>query len=316
MKKFTYAILVFLVAALLTSCKNKKSKPPVKTDTPTTGHITISADESFAPVVKDEANNFMAIYHQAKIDVNFKPEPDVVADLLNNKVPLIIIARSLDKDELSHLRQDYPPRQIKIGMDAVVFIVNRQNPDSNLRYNQIVDILSGKISDWKQINSKSSPEKISLIFDNRRSGIVRYLGDEVLNGDTITSQSFAMDSNAAVFNYVENNPAAIGVMGVSWIIGQGDSIAENFLRRVRVVSISNPDSSGTEVFYRPFHEELMRRQYPFLRNLYIISREEYAGLGTGFATYVASDEGQTIVERSGLVPAKQPLRIIELKNEF
>src|SRR6187431_2952972 len=113
---------MILWLAILFACKNKTSKPPVETDTPTTGQITISADESFAPVVNDEVNNFMAIYRQAKIDVNFKSEPDAVSDLINNKVRLIIISRSLNKDELSYLRQDYPPRQIKIGMDAVAFM--------------------------------------------------------------------------------------------------------------------------------------------------------------------------------------------------
>lgn len=309
-----FYFLISLFFLFSSSCKS--SKPPVETDTPTTGQITISADESFAPVVNDEANNFMAIYHEAKIDVNFKSEPDAVSDLIKNKVRLIIISRTLNKNELSYLRQDYPPRQIKIGMDAVAFMVNQQNPDTNLRYSQIVDILRGKISEWKEINSKSSIEKISLIFDNRRSGIFRYLKDDILKGDTISSQSFAVDSNAAVISYVENNQAAIGVMGVSWISARGDTMAKNFLSRVKVASISNPDSFGEEIFYRPFHVELMRLQYPFLRSLYIISREEYTGLGTGFATYVASDEGQTIMERSGLIPARQPLRIIELKNEF
>jgi phosphate transport system substrate-binding protein len=60
----------------------------------------------------------------------------------------------------------------------------------------------------------------------------------------------------------------------------------------------------------------MQRKYPFLRDLYIVSREARAGLGTGFATYVASDDGQRIILRSGLMPATQPVRVIEVKDEF
>jgi phosphate transport system substrate-binding protein len=143
----------------------------------------------------------------------------------------------------------------------------------------------------------------------------RYLKEDVLKGKAFSPQAFAVDSYAAVISYVEKDPSAIGVIGASRIVTLGDTLAKNILSRIKVAGISNPDSTN-EIYYAPFHDELMRRQYPFLRGLYIISREEYAGLGTGFATYVASDEGQTIVERSGLVPAKQPLRIIELKNEF
>jgi len=319
--RYSFYFLValnFLISVffILSSCKSKSHQPPVETDTPTTGELTISADESFAPVVSDEVNNFENIYAQAKIHVNFKPEPDAVSDLINNRVREIVIARKLTNDELSYLRKDYPPRQIMMGIDAVVFIVNKQNADTSFRYDQVVDILSGKILDWKEISNQSSLGKLSIIFDNKRSSMFRYLKEDVLKGKPISPQAFAVDSNEAVISYVEKDPAAIGVIGASRIITLGDTAAKIILTKVKVAGISNQDTAGKEIFYHPFHEELMRKQYPFLRGLYIISREEYAGLGTGFATYVASDEGQTIVERSGLVPAKQPLRIIELKNEF
>ncbi len=312
---FLFSIFFLLsVVFLLPSCKNKNHKHPVATDTPTSGELAISADESFAPVVNDEVASFEALYKEANIHINFKAEPDVVRDLLDNHVREIIISRKLKNEELSYFRSDYPPLQLLIGMDAVAFIVNKQNPDSNLLYEQVVDILSGKILEWKQINSTSSPGKISIIFDSNRSGMYRFLKEDVLKGSSITPQAFGVDSNVAVIKYVENDPSAIGVIGASYIINSGDTAAKSILNKISVVGISNPDSNKN--FYRPFHKELMRKSYPFLRRLYIISTEEYAGLGTGFATYVASDEGQTVMQRSGLVPAKLPVRMIQLRNEF
>src|ERR1043165_2943440 len=149
---FHFLISIFLIQNIY-SCK--PHKPLVETDTPTTGELTISSDESFAPIVKDEENNFEAIYKQATIHVNFKPEPDVVSDLIKNHVREIVIARKLTNDELRYFREDYPPKQIMIGIDAVAFVVNKQNPDTTLTYGQILDILSGKILDWKEINSQS-----------------------------------------------------------------------------------------------------------------------------------------------------------------
>jgi phosphate transport system substrate-binding protein len=39
-------------------------------------------------------------------------------------------------------------------------------------------------------------------------------------------------------------------------------------------------------------------------------------LGTGFSSFVASDKGQRIILKSGLLPAVMPVRFIEVSNEF
>jgi phosphate transport system substrate-binding protein len=315
--KIRAVLLVYFTVAFLISCTDKTKKPEAKSDTPTSGEITLVSDESVAPLMMAETNTFGAIYPEATIHVSVKSEPDAVSDLMNNKVKLIVIPRRLSSDELQYIQQsDYAPRQIKIATDAVAFLINLQNPDSDFHYQQLLDIISGKISDWKQINPKSTLGKISLIFNSNRSGILSYLKDSVLKGTPLTGNSFAVDSNAAVISYIEKNPAAIGVIGVSWISQRGDSLAEIFLKNIRVAGISSPDSSAAEIFYRPVQVNMMRRQYPFLRDVYFISREEGVGLGTGFVKYVITDEGQTIIRLFGLVPAHPPIRMIELKNEF
>src|SRR6185503_1794704 len=209
----SFYFLVVLISLLsvffiLSSCKNKSHKPPAETDTTTSGELTISADETFAPVVIDEVNNFEAIYEQAKIQVHFKSEPDVISDLIKNHVREIIIARMLNNDELSYFSVDYPPREIRMGIDAVAFIVNKQNPDSNMLYEQVLNILGGKILDWKEIG-KHPPGKLSIIFDNNRSSMFRYLKENVLKGESISPQAFAVDSTPAVISYVEKDPSAI-----------------------------------------------------------------------------------------------------------
>ncbi len=315
---FNFRYLLFTILILISSCKNKPAKQLTETDTVTSGELILSADESFAPLVKDEVSIFQAIYPKTKIQVQFKSEGEAVDDLLKKRVHEIIIPRQLSHDELSYFTEDYPPRQIRIGADAVVFIVNKQNPDSNLRYDEVLNILRGKIADWNEVRDLSSRGKISIIFDNTRSSVFNYLEHDVLKGDSISSQAFAVDSNAAVISYVEKNSSAIGVIGASWISALGDTVAKNFLSRISLVGISGSDSLSItrEIFYRPTHAALLQRQYPFLRDLYIISTEEYMGLGTGFATYVASDEGQTVVKRSGLIPAKEPQRVIQITNQF
>jgi phosphate transport system substrate-binding protein len=86
------------------------------------------------------------------------------------------------------------------------------------------------------------------------------------------------------------------------------------MNRIRVVSLVpvNPQTDEAPTM-KPFQAYVALKQYPLWRNVQITLREPRVGLGTGFASFVASDSGQRIVLKSGLVPATAPVRIVELK---
>ena len=73
--------------------------------------------------------------------------------------------------------------------------------------------------------------------------------------------------------------------------------------------------SRDSLYYQPYQAYLAGNEYPLLRDVVMISREARSGLATGFMAFVASDKGQRIVLKSGLVPATMPIRIVEVNNE-
>ncbi|MBA2407608.1 MAG: substrate-binding domain-containing protein [Chitinophagales bacterium] len=300
---------------LFSACK-RESTHLTQNDTPASGDIHIVADESFAPLLRTEASTFIKIYKDAKVNISFLPEIDVVKAFFSDEtIRLMIIARQLTGQEKEYfIKMGLPPREIKLAIDAIALIINSQNVDSNLQYQQVVDILSGKITSWKQINKDSPLENIVLVFDNQKSSTVRYLSDKVLQGGQLSPSAFAVDSNRAVINYVKQDPSAIGVIGASWISDTTDSVTQDILKGITTIAVSSPGKA--EIFYLPVKRYIYSMQYPFLRELYIISQEKHSGLGTGFATYLASDEGQRIIQRSGLMPIDNAVRIIELKESF
>ncbi|MCY7410420.1 MAG: substrate-binding domain-containing protein, partial [Chitinophagales bacterium] len=311
------SIYFFLFLFVFASCSNYGETKNHTVDTPIKGQIIIGADESFAPIVNLEISTFSNIYPDTKINVNYKPEAEVLVDFINNKFPVVISTRKLNEEEVKYFKQiREAPYQIRMGTDAVAFIVNTSNPDSNLSHSQLLNILSGKISDWKSISSASSLDNIVLVFDNTKSSTIRYIKEDVLKGNEFTKAAYAVDSSSAIIKYVEDNPNSIGVISVNRISNSTDSLSQSFLKRIKVMGISNPDSANQKVFYRPYRKYMLYRQYPFLRDLYLLNREGHIGLGTGFATYMISEEGQLIIHHAGLVAAKQPVRVIELRNEF
>jgi phosphate transport system substrate-binding protein len=309
MKLNTFLSLCFACAFL--GC-NSGNNGKTYTDTPNSGEINISVDESFKPLVKAELDVFHALYPDAHINVSYKPESEALKDLFNDSARLVFVTRDLTAKERERFEaQKLYPRAILVAHDGIALIINNKNAGTVLTRQQLIDILSGKVRRWDQLPGFTSKDSIRIVFDNEGSGTVRYLKDSLVRG-RLSDNTFALNSNPEVIDYVEDNPEAIGVISNSWVSDLDDTVAHTFLNRVRVLNISDPERSSDA--YSPHKGYVAQKVYPLWRNLYIISREARTGLGTGFASFVASDRGQTIVLKAGLVPATMPVRLISTEK--
>ena len=285
-------------------------------DTPTSGTMKISVDESFAPIIDSHVYTFQKLYKYAKVNAAYKSEGDVVKDLLQDSARLAIVARNLTPTEMQVFeRIKITPRVTKVAIDGVALIVHPGNTDTLLAIPQLRDIFTGKTTSWKGINSKSKLSDITIVFDNNNSSTARYVIDSINQKQPLPAKAFASKSNPALIDYVANNPNAIGVIGVNWISDFDDSTAIGFLRKIKVVAVGRKiNPSEPDTYYQPFQGYLAAGTYPLRRDLYIISREARAGLGTGFASFVAGDKGQRIFLKSGLVPATMPIRLVNIRE--
>ncbi len=314
MSRLKFSILV-LSCSVLASCSN--SGKPKLTDTPTAGNILVVADESYQPLVSTEADTFMGLYRNAKIVVKYLPETEAFKELTSNdSVRLIISARELNKNEKDYFKgRNLFPITTKVAIDAVALIVNNDNPDTLITYDKVQDITNGKVYSWKQVNKKSLLDSISIVFDRNGSANTRYLKEKFLGNSPFPKNCYATNSNAEVVEYVSRNKNAIGVISVNWISDADDPSANNFLKKIHVVEISPPDTSkDAGQFFKPCQGFIALNQYPLTRNVYVISREGRSGLGTGFASFVAGDQGQRIVRLMGMLPATIPVRLIRLNQ--
>lgn len=312
-KHFIFSLLFASGCLLSGSCNT--AKPKIKPDTPVSGEITVTVDETFGPVMQQEKAVFESEYDSAKINLVEKPEAEAVDDLLDNKARLIVIPRKLTEGELSYFKEKgFAPQYTFIAYDALAFIVNNKNSDTTLTQEQLKNILSGNISKWQQLNPSSGNGNIQIVFDNNKSGTVRYVRDEILKGGSLSPESAALNSSSEVMNYVTANENALGIIGVNRISNTEDSAVQTFLNTFKVIAISSTTDSTK--FVKPLQVEISRNNYPFIRRVYMISRETYMGLGTGFASFVAGDRGQVIISRAGLYPAFKSVRMIEVKKKF
>ncbi|KAA3440147.1 PstS family phosphate ABC transporter substrate-binding protein [Rufibacter hautae] len=301
------------VAFATFSCGQSGSK---NTDTPTSGSIKISADESYAPIVDSQIQTFQGLYKYAKVQAVYKPEAQVVHDLLTDTIRFAIMARPLnDREKAEFEKLKLTPRMNKIAVDGIALIINKENTDTTLTLQQIRSIFTGKTTSWSQLDPTAKDGKITIVFDNSNSSTARFILDSINQKQPLPPNTYASTSNSNLVDYVAQNRNAIGVIGVNWISDRRDSTAISFLNKVNVVGISRSDNpTSVDDFIQPYQGYLAQGTYPLRREVFIISKEARAGLGTGFASFISGDKGQRIILKSGLVPASMPVRIVGFRQ--
>lgn len=283
-------------------------------ETPTRGKIRISVDESFQPLIDTEVFTFTHIYNNAKVKPEYKPEFDVINDFMNDSVKVIVTSRKLTDYQIQYLRDtQIIARTTTYAYDALAIVVNKENKDKLIKYSTIQDIFVGKTSNWKEVNPKSKLGNIRVIFDNNKSGNIRYFKELFEIKDSLSGNFFAVKNNPEVIEFVSKNPDALGIVSVNWISDKDDSLSMSFIKKVNVVAVSQQFINDGN-YYLPLQGSIYDKSYPFVREIYLISRETFAGLGSGFINWACAEQGQRIVLKSGLVPATMPIRLVQIRK--
>jgi phosphate transport system substrate-binding protein len=291
------AFLITLMCTFLFGC-HQRARTDV--DTPESGTIHISVDESFKPVIDSEIQVFEALYPKAKIIADYKPEAECFEDLKKDSTRMIIVTRGLTPQEEKSYKErlTYSPTWSKVANDAIAVIVNKNSPDSLFTMDAIKGILSGTTGD-----------KELAVFDGlKETSTIRYAIDSILKGKPLDPKKvFAEDSSRGVINYVANHTNVLGFVGVSWIGNPEDTTQTTFLKKVTIASIQC--KCPEESYIKPYQANIMLKRYPMVRGLYYIIKENYDGLGSGFATFLEYERGQLIFRRAYLGPAKMNFSI-------
>ena len=287
------------MAVMITACQN--------TDTPNTlrtGKVNIVVDETFAPLIADQAYVFESTYTESKLNMIYRPENDVLKLFLTDSVRMAILSRELTSNEAKfYENKNIKLRVNRFAIDGLALIINRTNLDSLVTVEEIISVMQGKKSQIK-----------NLVFDNPNSSTVRFLKELAGVKELPKSGIYALNSNPEVINYVIDNPGAIGVIGINWII-QPEEDMEEVVKGVKILGVKNlPGKPGSDGYYKPTQNDLAEEVYPLTRNLYIVNGEGKSGLGTGFATFIAGERGQRIVLKSGLLPDSLPSRQVIINN--
>lgn len=292
-------VMALLGCVLLNSCKSYKARESRLTDTKDRGQINVSADESFKPIVDELVQVYESNHPGTHIVVQYKPEAECLKDFAVDSIRMIIATRGYSENEKLFLLDSMKvsPDQMVVARDAVAVIVHPNAPDSLFTMKQLREILTGRFK-----------ENLIPVFDGvQATSTVRFVVDSVLHSDSLTSKARAARTSQGVIDYVAITPNAIGFIGVSWIGNRDDTQQLGFLKKVKMAKLESKGVPGSYIL--PVQANIYYNQYPMVRDLVYILKENHRGLGHGFADFMSGEIGQLIFRRAYLMPVQKNFRI-------
>ncbi|MCC8409412.1 substrate-binding domain-containing protein [Mucilaginibacter sp. UR6-1] len=306
MKKNNLKLLLAVTAGvLLSACGSSQKDNKAPSDSFAEGKIKILADESFEPIVAEEQVVFESLFSKAKLDIQYLSENELLNLYLNDSVRVAIMSRELTPAEKKIFdERRLAPVVDKFAVDAVALIVNKGSADTLITVSEIKKMLNGQTKTDQNI-----------VFDNPNSSVVRYLKAFSGNKELKQKNIYALKSNKEVVKYVSEHEGAIGIVGFSWLNDPDEDYAP-YVQKVQIMGVRDEGSKEyPNEYFKPSQTSLVLKQYPLSRELYILNSTGRVGLGTGFASFLASERGQRIILKSGLLPDSIPRREINIKKE-
>lgn len=301
-----------------------------KANSSTTGTMTMVCDDTFRNIMEQEIDVFEYQYPDAHVLARYGTQGEALDSLLSLNTRTVVIARDLTKQERDFLKgKRRNVKSSKIAVDAVALIVNKDNPCSMLTTKEVGDILSGASTHWNDLEPSDLGE-ISVIFDDKSSSLVQFMRDSLLHGGELGPNVYAQGSIPAVVEVVSKNKNAIGVLGVTWITSDmktaemtREEIAQSVLsdepiqgatlnQEVKVLKLRRPDEVTA---YKPYQQNIFDGTYPLFRPIYMVTTGVSGSLASGFYTFVTGDIGQKIIMKTGIMPARTRIQVVQLGTD-
>lgn len=208
---------------------------------------------------------------------------------LANKQRDIFFGAYPSKEQIEYAKEQGTEYEFtEIGKEGFVFFVNVKNPVNSLTIEQIKDIYSGKITNWKEVGGKD--EKIIAYQRNSGSGsqsmLERFMGDTpIMKAPTRQVRDFMDGIIYDVADDYKNYKASIGFSFRYYL----DTLIAN--PNVKMVAVN-----GVE----PTQENITNGTYPITGSLYAVTYKGNTNENVQkLIDWILSDEGQEIIEKTG-----------------
>ncbi|MBQ8306006.1 MAG: substrate-binding domain-containing protein [Blautia sp.] len=205
----------------------------------------------------------------------------------NRDILLVYEAAEETKKQL----EEYETLDIReLGKDALVFLVNEDNPVESLTVQQIYDIYTGKITNWSEVGGNDV--EIEAFLRPETSGSMTLMRKLILgDAELIEGQFEVIPTMEGIINQLkeyENDANALGFSVYYY------ASAMHQVPGVRLIRVEDVE---------PSNETIKTGEYPLVNPFFVVTNEQSSENALAIRDWLLTDDGQTFVEECGYVRA-------------
>jgi phosphate transport system substrate-binding protein len=276
--KFT---TLFAVAAMLAGCPASNQAPSAAPPSPNKviirGSNTIG--EELAPKLIEA---FKLDHPGIEFDLETKATGYGLAAVREAECDIAAASRLPTKDEQQEATNlNAELAGTTIGSYGIALVVNQNNAVTNLTKEQVQDIFTGKITNWKDVGGADAP--IHLYIRDAVSGTSLGFRELAMNNLAYAAGPKLNKSYTAIAQAVAQDENGIGYTG-----------------------IQKPADGAKDISVggvAPTAETINAGKYPYFRTLYFFTNKAHeSAAAKDFVQYVISAKGQAVLAQLGFVP--------------
>jgi phosphate transport system substrate-binding protein len=254
----------------------------------TLSKVTIKGSDTMVILSQQWAELYMKKHPETTIQVTGGGSGVGLAALINGSTEIANSSRPIKPTELAKIKEKYKKNAIEIpcAKDGLSVFLNKGNKVSELTIQQLGDIFSGKITNWKAVGGDDA--KIQLYGRESSSGTFEFFKEHVVKTDfSPTCQT--LPGTAAIVNAVKKDKYSIGYGGAAY----AEDVKDCKVKK---------DAKSKGVL--PTAATIKNKTYPISRYLYMYLKSKPTGETKAFIDWILSPEGQSIIATVGYFPVK------------
>lgn len=247
--------------------------------------IVVDGSTTVGPIAKAFAEFYMNRNPGVNITVSESGSGNGAKSLMNASCDVGAMSRPMKASEIKGMEDSGRLAKAHIvAMDGLAMAVHPSNPVKGLKLQQIRDVYTGVVRNWKELGGPDQP--IVVISRDTNSGTYECFETLVMNKIKMFEKTEYVGSNGAVRQRVMDTPAAIGYVGLAFTEG------------VKTVPVDGVDATP---------ETVVSKQYPIARPLYFYTNgmPKKGSHLEAFVNLYKTAEGRRIVEDTGFIPVVQ-----------
>jgi phosphate transport system substrate-binding protein len=272
-----------------------------------------SAGRPAKAVIQDKGSDTMVNVAQVWAEEYAKAAPDVevevsgggsgvgLAALVKGAVDIANASRDIKPSEVEQAKKNTgkEPKEFTVGFDALAVYVPKDNPLSEVTFQQLADIYAegGKATRWSDLGVKIpgvTDDTIVRVSRQSSSGTYEFFREHALGNKDYKLGSRDLNGSKEVVELVGSTPTAIGYSGMGY--------ATPAVKMLKVAS--KPGAPAVAPTVAGVHDGT----YPLARSLHLYTLGEPQGAVKKYIDWILSDPGQKVVEDSGYVPVPPSAR--------